>query len=110
MVELDAEVDITVVYSVIVIIDISDCACVDKDIGLSNAGGSTLCAGAKVRTVTGLVTPVRTVSPDGAGAVVTARGAAVQVVPELVLTLIDGDDIDTSCPRLGPGPLEPGGF
>ena len=52
-VELDAEVDTTVVDSVIVIADISDCVCVDRDTGLSNAGDLTLCAGAEVGTVTG---------------------------------------------------------
>ena len=52
-VKLDDEVDTTVVESVIVIADISDCACVDRDTGLSNAGGSTFFAGAEVGTVTG---------------------------------------------------------
>ena len=44
---------------------------------------------------------------DEAGAVVTVRGVAVQVVPVVVFTLVIAND-NTSSPRLRPGPLKPG--
>ena len=41
-------------------------------------------------------------------ALIIARGAAVQVVPEIVVMLIIGKDIATSCLKFGHGLLEPG--
>ena len=45
---------------------------------------------------------------DAAGALVTERGAAVQLLPAVVLMLFIKEDIATSCSRLGPVLLEPG--
>ena len=73
---------------------------------------NVLCTGLEFRAATGCIGTTVGFSTEGIGAVITARGAGVQVVPAVVATFNEtvGEDIATSDPpRFGPGPLEPEG-
>ena len=50
-VELEAEFDTTIVDSIMLIVGIVGCACLDIGTGMRNAADSTFCVSAEVKTV-----------------------------------------------------------
>ena len=99
-VELKVEVDTAVVGSIIKIVAIANCVCVGTGIGFSIEVGSALCIESEVEIAICWVVPVDAVFAAGDEAHVTARSAAVQLVPEIVFMLIVVESIATFCPKL----------